>query len=271
MSTKLPETAIVCLFQTPPRIRPVLGLVIAVGGGLGLVSPASAATFAFSQSAVTLSNFSSSALTNITIADKNDFVIALSDQADVVSTSTALASFPLTSALSQARSIVEGTSGRYEGIGTSTAGIIGTFQVENLFTFDLRTFLNVGAGVDDPGTEKADAIGSIEIRLEDITDPNAPTLLDELIFKGSAAGNSPIANFSRSSTSGFSIDSNPAPNIIAGSYRHQFNRSTTLRLTEIKNHRAAVSTPEPGTLLSLWLAGSAIVFCKKKRQEHRLP
>jgi hypothetical protein len=292
MLIELPEGALISrLLRMRSVTRPLMAWVVAVGSGVAIASPGSAATFALSQGLVQFSNFSANPLTNTTTADKNDFVIAKSSQAEVVSVSNALASFPTTgSTINQTSSLVEGTSGDYVGIGTSTAGLLGTFQIQDVFSFDFFSFLRLQVGVDEPNSEHAEAVGSISIQIEDITDLNAPIILDELSFGGSVASSSSV-EFSGGATDGFQLAPNTAPDCTAdtsciqstsdktsslifaqviGSYERRFDRATTLRLTELKNNRATASAPEPGVLLALMLGAAVIGSLRFSRKGQQL-
>jgi hypothetical protein len=252
------------LVRSQFALKPFLGVALAIGSGVSLISPASAATFAFSQGTVQLSNFNVlPVLSSLnTLAVKNDQVVAVSDQADVVATGASLATFLQTApAFSRATNIVEGTSGSYVGTSTGRAGFSGLFQVDSLFQFDLFSLLRVEAGVDDASRESAIATTSISLQLEDITDdPNAPILLDSLQLAGRASGSDPSV-FSGQVTSGFTINANPFPTVITGAYSRQFNRATTLRLTEVTTNRSQVQASEPDAVPTPLLLPGLIGLC----------
>jgi hypothetical protein len=263
------------LVRSQFALKPFLGVALAIGSGVSLISPASAATFAFSQGTVQLSNFNVlPVLSSLnTLAVKNDQVVAVSDQADVVATGASLATFLQTApAFSRATNIVEGTSGSYVGTSTGRAGFSGLFQVDSLFQFDLFSLLRVDASVDDVNQESAIATTSISLQLEDITDSNAPILLDSLQLTGRASGATPSV-FSKKVTSGFTLDADLFPASITGAYSRQFNRATTLRLTEITTNLSKVQASEPDAVPTLILVSGLIGLCAsrwRKRHHHQL-
>jgi hypothetical protein len=255
--------------------HPLMGAALVIGAGLAVITPASAATFASSQGVVRLSNFS--VLPQLdslsTFAVKRDQVTAISDQADIVATGTALSTFQQTSpAFSQLTNIVEGTSGIYSGLSTGRAGFSALFQVNSLFGFDIFSLMRVEANVDDPNQESADAMTSIDLLLEDISDSNNPILVDSLRLNGRASSSAPSV-FSGQVTSGFTINANPFPTLLTGSYSRQFNQATTLRLTEVTNNRSAVQASEPDAIPTPMLLPGLIGICSslwRKRHQHQL-
>lgn len=260
--------------------QPLMGVLV-VAGGISIISPVSAATLASSESQVRFSRFNVDATFTGTDATTNDTTIT-EDNGSIIATSDASALFENQGiGIAKTTSIAFGSGLGYEGIGTSTATLIGIFDVQDSFSFRFRSFLNLTTSVDDLSVETADADASIGILLEDITNPDAPVILDELFLSGVASSASPTL-FSEGSTYGFEYDgstkkkSDPTGSFsflkanISGSYERQFSQAMTLRLTELQQNRVRVSTPEPNavptpTLLPC-IVGLASALVRRRKQ-----
>lgn len=271
------------LFRNRFAFQPLMGALV-VAGGISIISPASAATLASSESLVRFSRFNIDATFTGTDSTANDLTIT-GDDGLIISTSDASAEFENQSrGIAETSSIAVGSGLGYEGIGTSTATLIGIFNVQDSFSFRFRSFLNLTTSVDDLTVETADADASIGILLEDITNPDAPVILDELFLNGIASSAGPTL-FSEGSTYGFDYDgsikkkSDPTGRFsflkanIFGSYERQFSQATTLRLTELQQNRVRVSTPEPNSVPTPMLLPGIIGFASglvRKRKERSL-
>jgi hypothetical protein len=251
------------LFRSRFVFQPLIGAALVIGTGVTLISPVSAATFASSQAIVTFSEFrvrsviddSISELepveTNAQVDTDGDLESPLGSSTDLITVNKALGSFLGTGAFNQVSSTSQGTKGIYEGLGTSSAELIGIFKIaeKNSFEFDLKALLRVNSGVGDPGQEEAEAFASISLLLEDITNPNAPITLNKAFWAGGSENNN-SASFLSSITSGFNLTTRTTANatFIEGSYSRRFDTATTLRLTEVKLSSAAVKALEPNAV-----------------------
>lgn len=262
-------------------LQPVVSLAVAVGSGLAIAAaPASAATFALSQGGVQLFDFNTSAATVGTSVDNEDGAIARNDTGLAAASSDAAAIFLAdpTSGNNQTLSFAEGSLGDYDGFGNSTASLFGIFNIDSLFSFSVLASLVLEAQVDNPKPESAEASGSISLLLEDITDPDQATVVDELFFSGRVSDELPLS-FSGDATDGFSIDPDESEIVgesngkgglilaqISASYRRSFDGPRTLKLTEVKRNQARVSAPEPGILLALMAISSSIGALKLRQK-----
>jgi hypothetical protein len=271
------------LFRNRFVFQPLMGALV-VAGGISIISPASAATLASSESQVRFSRFNIDATFSGTDSTANDMTIT-GDDGSIISTSDASAEFENQGrGIAKTSSIAVGSGLGYEGIGTSTATLIGIFNVQDSFSFRFRSFLNLTTSVDDLTVETADADASIGILLEDITNPDAPVILDKLFLNGIASSTGPTL-FSEGSTNGFEYDgsvkkkSSPTGSFsflkssIFGSYERQFSQSATIRLTELQQNRVRVSTSEPNAVPTPALFPGIIGFVSglvRKRRERSL-
>ncbi|MDV2995333.1 MAG: hypothetical protein N4J56_004987 [Chroococcidiopsis sp. SAG 2025] len=235
--------------------------------------PGIAATFASSESTVTLDNFSHNPFDSEVITDTFTNTFATDDN---VNTSTdAIANFITEppSAFNSSFSSTDGTGNNYSGTADSFAGVLGNFSVNSgeTFSFNFDADLNLTTSIDNPQTETAIADGTVSFAIYDTSNVDSWTLLDSFTISGNVtSGNNDFLNFNSSDgtqlnlsnislTTNFGGDRESASASTEGLFSRTFDRVTNLTLVEVKENRSTVAVPEPsivaGTILGIFALG----------------
>jgi hypothetical protein len=210
---------------------------------LGLPT-AEAATFAYSEAGVNLSNFSANPSSTLTDTDTDAFTFALVGEAEAEADAIAL--FEQTSASNNTFGLAAGDGTLYSSTASSFAQVVGTFSVgpKTPFSFDFASFLALEATVDLPGTEVAKATGQITFQL---FDDATGALLDQFGVSGSAVGGKGGPSFHTMSNpfvqASFTQGPDPEGSASAaiaefvGTYARLFDGVKTIRLEETKSNQ----------------------------------
>lgn len=241
------------------------------------VAPSRAATIAGSAAAVTIDNFSHRPTEIGTFT--NTYTQTIADSGSVISEATADAVFIsnchelLAANLSQSEVI--GSGNNYSGLAQSQAAVIGDFSInaQETFSFTVQTLLHLFTSVSNSQLERASAQGSISFSLIDTV---SNILLESFEFGiGVHSFKAPelslsynlAGNFNPTQINfGFLAQGNTQSVSLytSGVYSRTFDRTTNLRLLEVKNNMAVAQgqpilegepVPEPTTIL-----GTAIFF-----------
>jgi hypothetical protein len=275
------------MLTTKKKVAVTAGLVLSLAT-FGS-KPSQAATLAFSEATVNISNLSYTSPTNstslrvpaaITIAEPftlaiDGFVTADADAIVNVDIDDSLALPKLTGASNLSFGITSGVGQKYIGSAESLA----LAQVENLaitenttFSFDFEAALGLRTRIDSLEREQAAAEGNIYL---EIFDQSNGDILDFLLIAGSLTTNgSDFFGFDKSANIIF--DSNAtnfdafygaqeteefATAFVRGTYSRKFDQNIVLGFREVKSNRVSVQVPEPlsgagiavAALMGLWL------------------
>lgn len=247
-----------------------------LGGSFATAAPGYAATFANSQAFFQF-NIDAPAIGTITTTEAT----ATARQGTVLANSLADAeafSFGLNSVtLNDVSSVVSGDGSSYFGQTRGEASILSDFAITggDQFSFDFFGFLNLEAEVDDPSIESAKASGIIEFQLLDLSSGD---ILEEFSLLGQVDSSNrndfigvhdvttgisllsaeSFTNFGGLQESGFTS--------VVGSYTQTFEKSTVLRLVEVKSTQAMVKAPEPtGSFLTLVIVAGGCLTVARRR------
>jgi len=263
------------------------GLVLAVSllaSSTIAATPAQAITFALSQGAFELNNFSQRP--NSTETDSDTDSLAISADGSAVAIAEADAEFVVEppNAFNFFLADASGITGEYLALAESEASVLGQFLVNagETFSFDFAGFLDLLVFAELP-QEEAAATGSIVFELFDITNAAAPLLLDFFALE--------IGLTTSENGDFFLFDS--SENVVlteeetdfgeglggeefafagfSGSLSRQFESTTQLALVERKEGITSVSAPEPSNLLAiLVVCGSGYAVWKRRSNGSRL-
>lgn len=141
------------------------------------------------------------------------------------------------------------------------------------FSFNWESFLQLETSIDNPGVEKARALGQISFK---IFDQDTNKLLDSFKVLGKLKTDGLADTYTATGSSHFT--SSPEAELIqfggaeelllshlTGTYSRQFNRDMNLRFEEVKFTHANVSVPEPTSTLALWGLGALGLGLKKNK------
>lgn len=246
---------------------------------LGVAIPAEAASFAGASVKAALFDFNLPALNTNTFAQSDSFSDA-GNAGFVFNTSDASALF-----FQDPADISNITFGTSDGDGThyvgSTQGsteVFGTFRVEDLFSFNFETVLDLAYAIDRPGRESAKAAGGVQFSLFSSPDANnLGSLVDQFSLAGlvSTGGPDVLDSFSSGSFALAAEDcsslakscrvqtgddfASVAFSVLKGTYNRSFLAPTYLTLVETKYSSTHVQVPEPGAIIAVLFAGSIMV------------
>ncbi len=241
------------------------------------ISPAKAATLAFSNSEVEFTNFSQTPSSVSTSTDADTLTIG--NGGSVVAIAQAEAFFLQVPAFATNSnlSLAFGENQDYLGFAKSQSQIIGNFDIEagTSFSFDFVASLNLLTSIDNPPTENARASGDIFFLLFDIENN---TVLDFLSLMGNLVteGDNDFIAFQKSdnvnlsqavANRDFGGKEESLVAFIEGSVKRDFADETNLALIEVKRNRVRVTAPEPSTSLALLVSGSIIGVVLKRRRK----
>ncbi|MDY6939187.1 MAG: hypothetical protein SWY16_16145 [Cyanobacteriota bacterium] len=282
-------------------------LAAPIVAGSTLSTPTLAATFASSDSAVNLFNFSQAPASGSFSLDADAQAFNLGvldpgstfDGGDSVSSSagsgsifagaeanaTLLFNEDPAEAFNNTSNFIEGNGREYSVFTNSSAQVIGNFFLEtpSLFSFDFEISSILDIAIDDLATEKARASSDISFAIFGGTSQSDLTLLDAFSISALLNTRQPDQNttiqassnnFNFSQQSGSSFGSSQMEESIAffveGSYERSFNAPTYLTVVEVKNGNAAVEVPEPfesSILLSLLVTVGTIGMRSKLKSK----
>lgn len=241
------------------------------------ISPSKAATFGYSNSEVTFTNFSQIPSNVATFSDTDTLVDG--NGGSVIAEAEALPIFlripPF--ATNSNKSLAYGENQDYLGLAESESEIIGNFDIEadTNFSFDFLALLNLGTSIDNPPAENVRVSGDIFFELWDI-DNN--TVLDYFALAGNLVteGDNDFVAFEKSDNvnvrqaeadgdSGGKEESLIA--YVEGSVDRYFASETNLALIEVKRNRVRVTAPEPSISLALLVSSGVIGVVLKPRRK----
>lgn len=249
-------------------IAPAVPLVLTLGA-----APTIAATFASSETTVTIDNFSHNPFDSDVITDTftSTFATDGSVNADAEAVSSFVTAPP--SSFNSTFSTTDGTGNQYTGTADSFAGVLGNFNVNSgeTFSFNFAADLNLSTSVDNPQTEFATASSAITFAVYDTSDVDNWVLLDsfEISSNINTTGDD-FLDFNDSNSNQFNFyDVSLNPNFggdregasasTEGIFSRTFDRTTNLTLVEVKENRSSVAVPEPsivaGTILAILAVG----------------
>jgi len=255
-------------------------------GSVCAASPSMAATFAYSEGAAYLDNFSHNPESVAAIADTYAYT-QLINRGAVNTNANAFAAFipnsdaSQTVALNSSVSTANGEGLTYLGIAKSSATVIGyDFLVGagESFSFDFQALLNLETSIDNPPNESANADGSVSFQVFDSTDAENWNLLDFFTVSGklTTLGNEDFLQVDNSAS--VAIDPNNSSfdrsfggtqesttGYVTGRYSRAFDTLTKLTLIEAKKNNVSVKVPESSNLLGLILFGLICLGYKAKR------
>ncbi|MBW4632109.1 MAG: hypothetical protein KME30_09460 [Iphinoe sp. HA4291-MV1] len=261
-------------------------------------SPSRAATSAFSDGELSLTDFSGILFTEFNSdnnADTEAITLGKDDFVDfqnnpVVETSTSPAK-----AFTDVVSSVNGEGRNYTGLVKSNSGIVGNFDIGagQTFSFNFSSFLNLGTDIDASPIENAQANGDIAFYLfdtSDISEQALPDFLTGLLDDPNSINKSPLSFFSLSgnvSTLGddFILSQNSSDITLTntskevdfegneefafadftGSFQRYFDKSANVTLIATRRSKARVTAPEPSTSLALLSFLALLVIANKNR------
>lgn len=236
--------------------RLFLCVVPLVTGSVFVASPGLAATLASSEARMNFSNFSHNPMGVETGRYINTQVNANGGQVRVEA--QAEATFNPNPAAANAFSVstVKGDGLNYSGTAESSANLSGySFMVGagETFSFDFYGFLGLETSI-DYAFETANAFGNIAFQLYDITNINAPVLLDFFTLTGNlnSLDNSDYLDLTRSANItlnpsettyqvSFGTQQEVAKSSFQGNLSRMFNQVTSLFLGEYKTNSAGAS------------------------------
>ncbi|MGB3755537.1 MAG: PEP-CTERM sorting domain-containing protein [Rivularia sp. (in: cyanobacteria)] len=242
------------------------------------ISPAKAATLAFSNSEVEFTNFSQTPSNVATFTGAE--TLAIGNGGSVVAIAEAEAFFlqvpPF--ATNSNLSLAFGENQNYLGFADSQSQIIGNFNIQagTNFSFDFTANLNLLTSIDNPPAENARASGDISFLLFDIENN---TVLDFLSLTGNLVteGDNDFIAFQKSDNVNLNQeDANrdfggKEESLIAfveGSVERYFVDDTNLALVESERNRAIVqAVPESSISFALLVSGSVIAVVLKRRRK----
>lgn len=244
------------------------------------ISPSKAATFAFSNSEVELTNFSQMPSNVSTALDGDTLTVSKGGMVEAISDADAEFFQAQPSANNSALSLAFGESQDYLGFAEVEAEVLGNFDLKanTNFSFDFTSFLSLMTSIDNPPIENARASGDISFLLLDI-DNN--TTLDFFNLTGNLVteGDNDFITLQKSDSvtinqalanSDFGGKEESLIASVGGSVERFFTNETNLALIEIKRNRVRVTAPEPSINLALLISGSAIGLALKNRRRKRI-
>lgn len=251
-----------------PAVVPLAPLVFTLAA-----TPTIAATFASSESTVTIDNFSHNPFDSEVITDT--FTSTFATDGNVNANADAIANFVTEppSTFNSSFSSADGTGNNYSGTADSFAGVLGNFSVNSgeTFSFNFNADLNLNTSINNPQIESAIADGTISFALYDTSSVDSWMLLDSFTISGNVASeNNDFLNFNSSDgtqlnlsninlTTNFGGDRESASASTEGFFSRTFDRAANLTLVEVKENRSTVAVPEPsiilGTVLSIFALG----------------
>lgn len=242
-----------------------------------VAAPSQAGTFARSESAVFVTNFSHTPDRFSTFSDTQTEAISGS----VLAEAEAEANFVPEIGDNFVWTEAGGDGSDYQGNAFGVASIVGFFSIDRqeTFSFDFLTLTSLESAIDDVSFETASAFGQIQFELFDHTSGN---LLDSFGVVGqvdlpageagiefAANPNVSVIPFQESSSqpkSGF------ATAAFAGRYARPFGSSIQLKLVETKTNRASIAAkpvPEPSEIAGTIAMGLLLGYWRLKSNRSR--
>ena len=246
-----------------------------------VTSPSDAATIAYSQGGLRLTNFSQSPVSTLTDTDTHTNATSIFNGGNVATKADAIAYLGVTLPVgfNTASGIANGENRGYLGLAKGESKLMGVFDVDanTDFSFDYTGSLNLGTSVDNSTVENASARGNISFLLIDIP---TQTILESFnlarglttkdnnnFFTYQQSDNVGLSNlFTQSNFNGKQEFSRTFFN---GSVQRYFNNKTSLAVIGVTNIQASVSAPEPSTWLSSLFSCGAMgigLMLKRKHQ-----
>ncbi|AFY50391.1 hypothetical protein Nos7524_4646 [Nostoc sp. PCC 7524] len=247
-----------------------------------LAAPSRAATFAFSEGRLALTDFSHRPLDSFTNTDVN--TISISPDGTVVSEANAIAflgSNP-SEALNITYSEAIGNNKDFLGLAESEAIVKGIFEVEEntLFSFNFEADLNMGTSLEHPTVGSAEAIGDISFALIDISNNNVLDFFQVAANLSTKSSNIDFidykisdhiilnAEFADINDENLRGDQKLATAYFNGSVQSYFTNKTSFALIAVNRNQAKVSVSEPSTCIAIiFSCGVMGVVLKRKRQK----
>ncbi len=236
---------------------------LVAGTCVAIAPPVRAASLAFSDSNLYISNFSHQPLSTSTFAQTNTFSASEPTASTVASASADSffdANAPMTGSFSS--TLAQGNGGGYLGYAKTKTQIIADFLVDpaQTFSFNFNASVTVGAAISHSTNGLARAAGKIAFMLFGKTE-NSPSQVLLGLFSLTGKAKMPEASLSwqafghnvsledSSIQTYFGDEGLVSSASFQGSYERQFARKTHLTLVEVSENSASV--PEPSTPLAI--------------------
>ncbi|NMG08015.1 hypothetical protein DP117_14395 [Brasilonema sp. UFV-L1] len=261
-------------------------------------SPSQAATFAFSDGELSLTNFSgilSTEFSSNNNAETEGITLGKDDFVDLQNNPVVETSSSPPKASTDVFSSVSGEGRNYTGLVKSHSGIVGNFNIGagQTFSFDFSSFLSLGTEIETSPVENAQANGDIAFYLfdtSDISEQALPNFLTGLLEDSSSINNNSLSFFSLTgsvSTVGddflltqnssditvtdtytkvdFEGNEESALTELTGSFQRYFEKNTNVTLIATRRSQARVTAPEPATGFALLLFSALLAMANKDR------
>ncbi|NJM71244.1 MAG: hypothetical protein HC862_14020 [Scytonema sp. RU_4_4] len=266
-------------------------------------SPSQAATFAFSDGELSLTNFNgilSTEFNSDNDAETEGITLGKDDFVDLQNNPVVETSISPPEAFTDVFSSVSGEGTNYTGFVKSNSEIVGNFNIGagQTFSFDFSSFLNLGTEIEASPVENAQANGDISFYLfdtSDISEQDLPDFLTSLLDDPSSIDESPLSFFSLTgsvSTLGddfltsqnssditltdtyqtvdFEGNEESALTELTGSFQRYFDKDANVTLIATRRNQARVTAPEPTTNLALLLFSALLAIANKDRLKANL-
>ncbi len=268
----------ILIFKTAPIL---IGTVL-------VSSPSLAASFASSESKVTIDNFSKNPDIAGVESKAEPFVSGNGSETDADAFAEAnFVSVPA-NADNFSKSVVEGTGNSFFALAQSTATVIGNFSIlpGETFSFDFLVDFNLETSIDSLN-ESADAGGDVSFFIFEIVGEDTPILLDSFTVSGNleTAGDNDFFDYTQNiDGNNFTIIDDSVDHSFSfgsleeyvsasfdGSYQITFddNQIIDILLVEVKTNYAQVSAPEPSTTIAFLLFSAVGVGTRLKSRINR--
>ncbi len=253
-------------------------------------SPSLAASFASSESKVTIDNFSKNpdGVVEIESTAESFSINGGETNADALAEAN-FVSVPA-NAYNFSKSVVEGTGNSFFALAESTATVIGNFSIlpEEKFSFDFEVYFKLKTSINSLN-ESANAGGDVSFFIFEIIGEDTPILLDSFTVSGNlqTAGDNDFFDYTQNiDGNNFTIidDDDSVDHSFSfgsleeyvsaffdGSYEITFdsNQIINILLLEVKRNYAQVSAPEPSTTIAFLLFSAVGVSTRFKSRINR--
>jgi hypothetical protein len=255
-----------------------------------------AATLAFSETKVNISNFNYTSPTASNLlpiasvkANPGTFTLAKNGVVDADAKGMANVDVDDSSVLPKVKGATNFSFGITQGVGNNYFGYAESSalaQIENLeiaqnttFSFEFDALLTLVTSIDSLEREQASAEGNIYLEVFNQTNGN---VLDFLLLKGKLTSiGSDLFDYDKSSNINFDTSNKFAASygeketeeivtaVVKGKYSRSFNRNIVLGIREAKSNKVSVEVPEPFSFAGIAVAALMGLWMKRKQKlEH---
>ncbi|NMG21605.1 hypothetical protein DP116_19985 [Brasilonema bromeliae SPC951] len=261
-------------------------------------SPSQAATFAFSDGELSLTDFNGILSTEFNSDNNGEtkgITLGKNDFVNLQNIPTVETSNSPPKAFTDVVSSVSGEGRNYTGFVKSDSEIVGNFDIGagKTFSFNFSSFLNLGTQIDASPVENAQAKGDIAFYLYDtsnIPEQTLPDLITGLLDNPNSIKKTPLSFFSLAGNintlgNDFLINKNSSDITLSESYKEvdlegneektlaefrgyfqrYFEKQANITLIATRRSQARVTAPEPSTSLALVLFFGLLAIANKGR------